>query len=268
MVRPFVPIAVAGPDEHALRADGGPGRDVVRAVADDKRSTEVELMIGCRPPEQARLRLPAVAGLSIGLDARVGMMRTEIESVDARAARCECSRTDRCVASTNARRTCLERCPPGSSPRSRDEVSAVEQPDRVDAVRKEADAVEPIEIAHFLDQRAVAIQEHATFHVPPPLRSVPKPARAAASPRDHAMSTVITLHAPVIDRAVAHHARPAEHGMGQDVGRHGWPDLSGPPRGDVTRSSVGPKIATTGTRARLPGAWPRSRSTRTPSTWS
>ena len=43
-------------------------------------------MIGRRPPEQPRLRLPAIARLPVRRDRRVGMMRTEIESVDARAA--------------------------------------------------------------------------------------------------------------------------------------------------------------------------------------
>jgi hypothetical protein len=46
-----------------------------------------------------------------------------------------------------------------------DEPPAIEQPDSVDAVRKKPDAVEPIEIAHFLNQRAVAIQKHTTLHV-------------------------------------------------------------------------------------------------------
>ena len=46
-------------------------------------------MICGRAPEQARLRLPAVAALPIGPDARLRMMRTEVEAIDSGATRGE-----------------------------------------------------------------------------------------------------------------------------------------------------------------------------------
>ena len=54
-------------------------------------------------------------------------------------------------------------------------------------------------------------------------------------------------HAAMIDRTVAQHARPAEDGMDQHVGHHTLLTTLPLASGDVTRSSVGPKMATTGT---------------------
>ena len=78
-----------------------------------------------------------------------------------------------------------------------DETPAIEQPDGVDAVRKESDAIEPIEIAHFLNQRAVAIQKHTTLHVRTSSRGLAS--TDGASRRDTAPATVSTVM-PVMQR--------------------------------------------------------------------
>ena len=130
-------------------------------------------MICGRAPEQARLRLPAVAALSIGPDARLRMMRTEVEAIDSGAARGEClrqrsmGRLDKLLIEEAAGNSRLVRR------HDDDETPAIEQPDGIDAVRKESDAIEPIEIAHFLNQRAVAIQKHTTLHVRTSSRGLP-----------------------------------------------------------------------------------------------
>ena len=72
-----------------------------------------------------------------------------------------------------------------------DETPAIEEPDGIDAVRKESDAIEPIEIAHFLNQRAVAIQKDATLHVRTSSRGLSSV--AGASRRDTAPTTVSTV---------------------------------------------------------------------------
>ena len=85
------------------------------------------------------------------------------------------------------------------------EARAVQQPDGVDAVRKEHQPLEPIEIPDFLDERAVAIEKDGrTRHR---LRRLSRAPRARAdTAREHRVD-VDPLHAAVIDRALAQHAR-------------------------------------------------------------
>ena len=197
MLRAFNSIAVAGADEHASRTDCRTSGDIVRAIPDDKRSMQVELMICGRAPEQAWLRLPAVAALSIDPDARLRMMRTEVEAIDSGAAR-----------SDGLRQRSMRRLDElfieeaAGNPRligrhDDHESPTVEQPDGIDAVREESDALEPIEITHFLNQRAVSIQKDTTLHVRTSCRGLPSV--AGGRRRDTAPTTVSTVM-PVMQR--------------------------------------------------------------------
>ena len=100
---------------------------------------------------------------------------------------------------------------------------------------RQRDPIEAIEIADVFDQRAVAIEKDCGFHR--------RPLRAALEDR----RDLDAAHAPVIERALPQHARPAPDGCvrtssagtpvpGAEVG-----DV-----GDVDRSSVGPNMAVTG----------------------
>ncbi len=92
------------------------------------------------------------------------MMRAVVERVDARAAVREHPR-DSIVRSTNERfveqpsgHAGLIRRDDNCKPRT------IQQPDGVHAVRKEPDPLELIQVSRFLDERAVAIQEHGALH--------------------------------------------------------------------------------------------------------
>ena len=110
------------------------------------------------------------------------------------------------------------------------EAGAVQEAHGIDAVGKEHQPLEPIEIAGFLDERAVAIEKDGRAS---------RCRGASSTDREHVVDGN-PLHAPVIDRALAQHARTAEHVADDHVAR---PAASGA----VTRSSVGPKIAVSGT---------------------
>ena len=101
------------------------------------------------------------------------------------------------------------------------QARAIERADGVDRPRVELDALGAIEVSHFFDDRAVAIQKRRASRlvVGHSIR------RVASSTRRHANP----LHAPVIERTLAQHARPAPHGMGQDghVARGSWLVASG-----------------------------------------
>ena len=77
------------------------------------------------------------------------------------------------MASTNASSKNPRAMPAWLVTHDHDEAGAVQQPDRVDAVGKEADAIEAIEIADLLDERAVAIEKHGRLTSGPHLCRVP-----------------------------------------------------------------------------------------------
>ena len=121
-------------------------------------------MLGACAPQHAGLRLSTVARDSISLDGALRVMRTVIEPVDPGAAMLEHVRD---VAMRVANEWLVEE--PAGDPcligrDNHGEPGAIQQPDRVDAVWKEAYLIQPVEIADFLDERSVAIENDRPPH--------------------------------------------------------------------------------------------------------
>src|ERR687887_510687 len=72
--------------ENRPRAGGAARADVAPRVADDERPRWIEAEVSRRPLDHAAPRLATVAGLHVRLDLALGMMRTIVVGVDARAA--------------------------------------------------------------------------------------------------------------------------------------------------------------------------------------
>src|SRR5262245_6756139 len=130
------------------------------SIANDKRAIESEVEIFCGLPEQPGFRFAAVARLSVLLDDRLGMVRTIVEPVDARATGRQARRD---VSMRFGDERFLEN-PAGDARLIGDnddgKIRAVQQPDRIDAIGKEHETLQAIEVTGLFEQRAVAIKKH------------------------------------------------------------------------------------------------------------
>ena len=206
VARAFDAIAVAGADEHPLRADGRAGGDVVRAIADDERLPRGRS--DARRPRAAAV--PAAACGSRTPDGRLRLRPQDDAGRSrsrrrARRRRPSVSASDRCVASTNASSKNPRAMPAWLVATITTTPARFEQPDRVDAIGKEADAIDPIEIAHLFDEGAIAIQKHASPHVrtsslPYLVRSLAHAAPVAAPIRVITLSTTSPAVIPFMQR--------------------------------------------------------------------
>ena len=132
-------------------------------VLKDGGATLIDVEFPNRAIDQAACRLAAIAGPRVFADLAVGMMRTIVIPVDRRAARLEHPR-DPLVderhgffGEKSARHTGLIR------DHHDPHVGAIQSADGVNGPGKKRDALGTIEVSHFLDDGAVAIQEHAAF---------------------------------------------------------------------------------------------------------
>src|SRR3954467_15571668 len=98
------------------------------------------------------------------------------------------------------------------------EVCAVQQAYGVDAVGKEHESVEPIEVTRLLEERTVTVEKHGrTRHLAGRLAGA---LGRSNKPRGDRVKYLVgrdALHTPVIDWTIAQHAGTAEHLVNDDV---------------------------------------------------
>ena len=209
------------------------GAEVVPAIADDERSRRDR----CRDPSPRGAASPAAASGSrtpfeyASTDAG-RVVRAVIEPVDAARHRAleALSAICRCASATNDSLTMPRAMPAWLVMTMTSEARAIEHPHRVHGVGKEHQPLEAIEVSGLFDERPVAIEEHGSRH-----------GEVLSHGVQHGVG-VNSFHAAVIDRALTQHARPAEHVPDDEIDPLGV----GRPA-TVTRSSVGPNIAVSGT---------------------
>src|SRR5215831_9071466 len=159
----FLAGAVAGAHQHALCANRTAKRDVEPPVADHKGFGRIDPELLHRPVDETSPGLSTVARLRVPGHLAVGMVGTIVVRVDARAALVQKIRhalmhgvDDRLGEETagDARLVRYEH---------NREASPIEHANRIDRPRKQLDPLGTIEVAHLLDDGAVAVQEDGAF---------------------------------------------------------------------------------------------------------
>ncbi len=232
----FLCRAVAGPDQHAPRADAPRERHIEPSIADDERTRRVDAELANRALDETRIRLAAIARKRVAGHFAVGVMRTIVIRVDPRAA-----------GGKQLRHVAMDFVHHGFGEESARharlvgheddaEAGAIEAADGVDRPRIQLDPLHAIEVADLLDQRAVAVEKHRAFgefaHHHKTRLALSRTA-AGVTPRMHRWSSG--------------HSRSMQ-------GRHhtSWTMTAcagcggSGLRGAVSRSRVGPKTAVTG----------------------
>src|SRR4051812_45852811 len=188
-------------------------------------------MLPSCPQQHPGLRLAAVARGHVCLDNAGRIVRAIVVRVDARAARGEPRRHRRVCLGDERLLDDAPRDPGLVGDHDDGKTGAVERADDVDAIGEEDHSIEAIEIPRFLDDRSVAIQEHGAPH-----------ARCPAIEWSTVSASILFMQRWSMGHSRKRHGR-------QNTSRRirSTPAATPGPPGDVTRSSVGPKIAVSGT---------------------
>src|SRR5262245_691092 len=158
----FLGPAVPGADEHAPRTYALTGLEIVPPIADDERLVEGDAQVRRCSLQESGLRLAAVARLAIGLDHGLGVVRAIVERIDLRPARGQpfgnvaMGLSDECLLENPAGTARLI----GHNHDRQD--GSIQQSDGIDAVRKEHEALETIEVTCFLNEGAVTVEKHSS----------------------------------------------------------------------------------------------------------
>jgi hypothetical protein len=154
-----LPAAVTRPHEHTGGAHAPRELEVPEAVADDEGRREVDAEVARGAVEEAGARLAAVAFLPVGSVAHRRVMRAEVHSVEARAARFHLLRDPAVHLVDEGFRKVAAGHAGLVGDEDGQERAAVDEANRFHREGEQAEAGEVVDVADLFGERAVAIDE-------------------------------------------------------------------------------------------------------------